>query len=484
MFKVQPFEHQRECLNLSWKREYWALFLETGTGKSKILVDNIALLWRERMIDAVLIFSRKGAYGQWQVEHFPDHWPDYLDYDIFTWSGTNRNREQTKQFTKVLASHPARLRVMAMNIEALAHEGAQEWAKAFVRDRRVLIAIDESTVIKNDGARRTKAALELGGMATYRRILSGYPVTKSPMDLYSQCAFLSEKALGFPSYYAFQGRYSIMEKVTFGSQRDEHGKLIARSIRRVKEHRRIDELTEKLKTFSYRKLKRDCLNLPEKIFEYRNVELTTEQREHYEKMKREAYILFFEKEVSASMRISQIQKLQQILCGFMISDTGETIPIPNNRLSTLLDETENVDKAIIICAFTYDVETIYAALCKKYGADRVRHYYGKTAQRDRPQIVLDYKDGKVDWLVGHPATVGYGLTLTAASTTYYYSNSFNLEHRLQSEDRTDRISQIEHPTYIDLRVLGTVDEHIIENLRGKLDIATQVMGDGWRKWLE
>jgi SNF2 family DNA or RNA helicase len=117
--------------------------------------------------------------------------------------------------------------------------------------------------------------------------------------------------------------------------------------------------------------------------------------------------------------------------------------------------------------------------------ESVGTYYGETDEEERRRVLDRFQDpeSEMRFFVGNPSTGGYGLTLTAASVVVYYSNSFDLEKRLQSEDRAHRIGQTRNVTYIDLITPKTVDEKIVKALRGKIDIATQVLGEEIKQWL-
>jgi SNF2 family DNA or RNA helicase len=184
--------------------------------------------------------------------------------------------------------------------------------------------------------------------------------------------------------------------------------------------------------------------------------------------------------------LTQIMRLQQICCGFLQPDDGEIQSLDNNRMDellTILDETQG--KVIIWASYTHDIKKIRDTLAEKYGEESVACYYGETPQDERQTIVEEFqdKDGPLRFFVGQPRTGGYGITLTAANTVIYYSNSYDLEIRLQSEDRAHRIGQTNKVTYIDLVSPNTIDEKILIALKSKIDIAGQVLGEQARNWL-
>ena len=338
------------------------------------------------------------------------------------------------------------------------------------------MAIDESTTIKSPTASRTKSVLKLRALAKYRRILTGAPVTKSPLDLYTQCFFLDPDFLDFSSYYAFKNRYAIMVDRNVGTHSFKH----------VLGYRRLDELNDKLGNFSYRVLKEDCLDLPEKVYMKRNISLTPEQLKAYVEMKKHAITELKGKRTTATSALAQLVRLHQIVCGHLTHDDGEIRKLKNNRMKELLEILEETDGKVIIWAiYRHDIKEITKVISGRYGAKCVESFFGDTADRDRQDIVARFQDRASDlrFFVGNPKTGGYGLTLTASHTVIYYSNSYDLEIRLQSEDRVHRISQDKKVTYIDLITEGTVDELIVKNLRSKINLATKILGEDLKKWL-
>jgi SNF2 family DNA or RNA helicase len=341
---------------------------------------------------------------------------------------------------------------------------------------KTFMAIDESTTIKTPSAARAKSVVKVGRAAVFRRIATGSPVTKSPMDLYQQCLFLSGACLDSPSYYAFQARYAVTIERN----------LAAHSFKQVVGYRRLDEIQEKLSRFSFRVRKDECFDLPDKVFVRREVELTPEQKKAYDQMRLMALAQFDQGMTTTVNALTQLMRLQQIVCGHITLDTGEVLPLKHNRINELMAAVaEANDKIIIWAHFRHDIEAIRLALQKEYGMTSVATYFGDTAQEDRTSIVEQFQDPNSDlrFFVGQPRTGGYGLTLTAADTMIYYSNGYDLEIRLQSEARIDRYGQTRKMTYIDLMSPGTVDEKIVEALVKKMDIANLILRENPKAWL-
>ena len=473
-FKTKPYAHQITALEKSWHKDEYAYFMEMGTGKSKVLVDNIAMLYDKGSINGALIIAPKGVYRNWFSQEIPQHLPSHVDYKTVLWTAlTSKTKDKEyQQLFKVDID----LHILIMNVEAFSTKKGLEFATRFLRCHNTLMAVDESTTIKTPSAKRTKSILVLGKYAKYRRILTGSPVTKSPLDLYTQCGFLNEELLAFTSYYTFRNRYATMLDRNFGGRR----------VQIVGGYKRLDELASLLKPFSYRVLKEECLDLPEKTYVQREVELTDEQKQTYSTMKAAALASLKGKRATAPHVLTQLMRLHQITCGHLKNDDGTITSLKSNRINSLMELLEEVDGKVIIWAnYIYDIKQIVAAIGKKYGEDSIVQYYGAIPSEMRQKYIETFQDpeSKVRFFIGNPQTGGYGITLTAARTVVYYSNGYDLEKRLQSEDRAHRIGQKNLVTYVDLITPKTVDEKIRKALRKKINIATEIMGEELRDWI-
>jgi SNF2 family DNA or RNA helicase len=387
------------------------------------------------------------------------------------------NKKQQEEMRSVKDKFDG-LTVFVMNVEAFSSvkgKQAGEWlGRAF--GHRGMIAIDESTTIKNHQAKRTKSLTKISQSFKYKRLLTGSPITKSPLDIFSQAEFLQKGLLKYDSFYAFQARYAVLQRRTMGAQ----------SFNQVVGFRNLEELTHMIEQFSYRVLKKDCLDLPEKTYTVRYVSTTKEQLEMYESLRRHAMVLFDDGEMtSAPAVITQLLRLQQILSGHLKTDEGEMITFPSKRMDALSELLEEHDgKAIIWSRFRYDIQQIVEMLNNKFGPGVAAAYYGDTPDDERLRIVQDFQSSSnLRFFVGNPATAGYGLTLTEANLVVYYANDFNLETRMQSEDRAHRIGQHNPVTYVDLITEGSIDEKIVKALRAKIDIGAKVLGEEARQWL-
>ena len=472
-FKTKPYAHQLKALEMSWKKEVFAYFMEMGTGKSKVLLDNISMLYDKGKINGALIVAPKGVYKNWLESEIPEHLVKHIQKKAVLWQALINKKQQEKLDT--LFKPEVDLHILIMNVEAFSTKKGLDFAAKFLSCHDALVAIDESTTIKNPSAQRTKNIQRLSKLSKYRRILTGSPVTKSPLDLYTQCEFLDPYLLDFSSYFAFRTRYAIMKSANFNG----------RSVQLVVGYRNLAELSETVKKFSYRVLKDDCLDLPPKTFMKRIIQLSPEQKRVYEQMKSMALAELNGKMVTTANAITQIMRLQQITCGHFKADDDSIQEIKNNRITELMNVLEEVEgKAVIWAHWRHDIATIVREIEKEYPGS-VMTYYGDTTPDDRQKAIREMQDpeSKIRFLVGTPQTGGYGITLTGASTMIYYSNGYDLEKRQQSEARIDRIGQKKPMTYIDILAEDTVDEKIVKALRKKVNIATQVMGEELKEWI-
>jgi SNF2 family DNA or RNA helicase len=470
-YKSKPFAHQKKALEMSWDKEVFAYFMEMGTGKSKVLIDNIAMLYNAGKINGALIVAPKGVYKNWFDSEIPNHMPDYIEKRVGLW----RTDPKAKDLQPLFKTG-AELHILIMNVEAFSTKKGMQFAEKFLNSHKALMGIDESTTIKNPAAKRTKNIVSLRPLTKYRRILTGSPVTKSPLDLFTQCYFLDPYLLDQSSYYVFRTRYAVCRKIN----------VSGRQVEIVVGYRNLAELSEKLKPFSYRVLKDDCLDLPKKTYMKRTVELTDEQKKVYKQMKQEAIAFLNGKMVTSATVITQLMRLHQITCGHFKSNDGTVQDLKNNRITQLMDILDEVEgKAVIWAHYRHDIEKIVEAISKKYGNNTVVTYFGDTSTDDRQKAIKKIQDPEspVRFIIGTPQTGGYGITLTGASTMIYYSNGYDLEKRMQSEARIDRIGQEKPMTYIDIMAEDTIDDKIVKSLRNKVNIATEIMGEELKAWI-
>ncbi len=470
-YKTTPFAHQREVFEASRDLEIYALWWEMGVGKTKTIIDTAAWLAQRGKIDAVLVVAPNGVHSNWIQEEIPRHWPD----DTLSWTFEYHAKKAgtiTHQAGAKLIMGAECVAVVAMTYDAIMTERGDKFVRRFLGERRVLLVLDESARIKNPGAKRTKRLIALARRARYKRILTGTPITNSPFDLFSQVRFLDEnywKSRGIRNFSIFKANYGIwIQQEMAGGRR--FPMLVA--------HRNLEELHEHLHAVGSRLTKDETLDLPPKLYSTHRFTLSTEQSDLYGALCSDFIAEIEGDTITAPLAIVRLMKLQQITCGFVKAD-GETHWLANPRIEALRNILEDIPNQTIIWArFQNDIDVIRKLL----GSDCV-WADGRVTGPPRFEAVQAFQRGDAKFFVGNPAATGEGVTLTAARTVIYYSNSYKLGDRLQSEDRAHRIGQ-EHPVqYIDLIAQNTVDERIVQALKAKKDIASIITGDKLKEWL-
>jgi hypothetical protein len=472
--------HQAEGLAKAHGREGFGWLMEMGTGKTKTDLDETGELFCAGDISAQLVLAPKGVYTNWLTDEVPKHWTEDFQRQVIlgAWrgGGTRANKDEVN---RLFSEDPEKLRFFCMNIEALAQSSrAFDIAWEFVRRHRgrIKISIDESTVIKNPTAQRTRAVGRLRDMAVVRRVLSGQPVPNGPMDLFSQMDWAVPGCLG-NSFYAYRARYAVLQKQYFGT----------RAVQMIVGYRDLPELAQRIRPHTFRKRKEECLDLPEQIYTpFRHVELTADQRRIYNELRDNATakINAAGDHVTATLVLTQLLRMQQVLCGHVVDEVGGVHELESNRPQAALDWTEECRSGgVIWCAFQSDIRRVQERLERAYPG-RVAPFHGQISQEECDANKKRFQDGSADWFLGSLQKGARGLTLVRASDTLYYSNTQDLDHRDQSESRTHRDGQHWPCTYSDLVAAGTIEETmVIPSLRKKIDLATVVMSDPVRAWL-
>lgn len=471
----KPYTHQLAALAKMQGKEDFALLMEMRTGKTKVLLDDYGRLELQSALN-LFVIAPGGVYRTWKAAC-----ADHLSTDlqkralIHVW--------QSGSTKKVIAERSSFLnqrnspRILLMNVEALSSvEEARKFAMAFLSQGPCMLAIDESTIIKNHSSKRTKFInSKLAPLAAYRRILSGLPTPLSPLDLYSQFEFLDWKILRQRSFYGFRNRYAIVRRVSFGG----------REVPLVVGFQNVEELSKLIEPHSFRTRLEECYDLPAKVYMTREVSLTAEQKRLYDEMKNFATAKLAEDtHVTATIVIAQIMRLHQILCGHTRDEDGKVHEIAENRTAELISLLEDyAGKAIIWCSYDINVKRVMQALDKAFGKGSAAGFWGGNV-RDREDEEKNFLHvPSCRFMVATAAAGGRGRTWTVADLNVYYSSSPNLEHRSQSEERPQGIGKTKPVTYVDLIVPKTVEEKFLKVLRGKIDIASAIMGDGYREWL-
>jgi len=439
----QPYPHQRQMFEAILRHKKYGLFAEMGLGKTRVVIDVLQYLKDTKKNIKGIILCPKSLISVWIEE--ADKW------------GRNLNvvglKGSTKQKTKALKDNK-NADVFVTNYETLL-------SNIDFGSDVTLVALDESQKIKNHKARRTKVLLGYYNKriysppkfadAEYKILLTGTPITKNPLDLYTQISFIHKGYLG-KSFYSFRGRYAVMG-----------GYLNYQIVR----YKNLKELEDKVSKKAIILKKQDCISLPDKIYEKRILEMPANLKRQYVEMENEALIEFKKETIVAPIVLTKMLRLQEITSGKYVE------PKDNLKLKEVIDIVEENDGQIVIWTrFKHSLFAIYNALSKDYSCAL---FYGDTPERDRARILDEFKQGNIKVFIGQLSAGGVGINLQTASLTVYYENTFSLADRMQSEDRTHRIGQTNNPVYIDLFYANTIDEKIFKAIQKKQDFAETVL---------
>ena len=481
--QVKPFLHQEKHLQNNIYKKSWGLLWEQGTAKTKPIIDTAAILYTEGKINALLVVAPPGVERNWNTDEIPKHMPPdvALDTMVQVFKTAKKHTQAHKRSMESLFSHNG-LTVLLISYNAFMTKEGKALVARFLKNKEVLYVLDEAHNIKTPNAKRTKSIVASGKYAKYRRILTGTPIAIGPFDLYSQVRFLDEwfwknKGIhGTVEFRNFFGRWFTRSDCQRLHGYDPgYDKLI--------EYQNLDKLAEWLNEISDRVVKDDVLDLPPKLYQKRYFEASPQMRAAYEDIKKELMLEIGDTMITAELPIVMLLRLQQISCNYV--PVGEDEPVhmfseKNPRLSVLEQiDAEQHHQGIIWARFRHDIDQIMDLL-----GDKACRYDGAVDDDTAEANKLAFQRGEYKWFVGNAQKGGSGLTLTQAKTVVYYSNSFKLVDRLQSEDRAHRGGMDEHPVnYIDIMSDLDIDKHIVKNLRNKKNVSAQILGDALKEWI-
>lgn len=492
-FKKTPYDHQRVGMSMVVEHKFFGLLDEMGVGKSKQIVDAACILNMVGEIDTVLVVSPAAVRGVWVDS-------DLGEIRKHSWR-TNVVCEFHSK-TKVVwgdGGEPDELTWVVTNYEFIRPEARREELKRLLHGRKFMMVLDESSFIKNRNAAQTRSAIEIGALAARRVILNGTPISNNPLDLWSQARFLDKGILPFRNFYAFRARYAVMG--------GWHQKQVIK-------WQNLDELQRFMSPYVIRREKKDCLDLPEKIYTTREVALSKETWKLYKEMRDEAVVWLAQNPSLAAQAGVRIMRLSQITSGFL-GGFVEMVDAPvdgpttedhlrppppirevgREKLDALRDLVkERLDaspaaKLIVWCRFVKELERVAESLADLLPTFKL---YGDQSKAERGASIARFS-GRYDetpaaLLAAQPQAGGFGLNLVAADTVVYLSNDYNLMTRRQSEDRVHRPGQTRPVLYVDIIATGpddqrTVDHAVVKALRAKDDLAAWTVS-AWKAVLE
>lgn len=481
IFKSNPLTHQLREWEESWNLNARAVFWEPGVGKTALVLYTMCSLWEAGEIDALIVVAPNGVHENWTLTEIPKHVPDDLPVRCHTYEAKRSTTKWHKRACDSLIDWKG-LSILTITYDAVITKAGKAYLKKVLQKRKVLYVLDESHRAKTPSALRTRVLIASSRYAPYKRILTGTPVTNSPFDLWSQIRFLD------PEYWAENGFASLEAfKTYFGVWEDRINGQTGQRFKQLLYHKNVDQLARIIAPISTRLTKEQVLDLPPRTYEKRYVELSPRQKELYKQMKEEFFALVDEEAgpdgmVTAMLVITQMIRLQQIVCGYLPSDDGEVLhrlEEKNPRIEFLSDLLEDFPGQVIIWArFREDITQIVEKL-----GESARRLDGKTPKGERASLVKKFQSGDFRYLVSNPAVGGRGYDLTAGKTMVYYSNSEDLEHRLQSEDRPYRHGQKDPVHVIDIVAKGTGDVKRVNSLVKKQRMAARINKDELKEWI-
>lgn len=475
-FKTKPFKHQLEALAAMKGKKKFALLMEMGTGKSKVALDDCGMNFLSGELNGVVIFLPKSLIKTWTDEQIAFHLPDSIKRRIHVYEnrGTKKEADQLKS---ICANLPETLDFFIINYESAATKRGYASVEKFIKSKKGCCALaDESTFIKNAFSKRSKRCRKLGLLCDYARIITGTEAPESPLDLYGQFAFLQGVPLGYSSFIAFRAAFAILKKRVIQVK----GRVV--EFLEIEGYQNIDHLKSLVDKLSFRKLKKDCLDLPPKVYQPRYLDMSEEMDRCYQDMCDTLMVEFSDgKFTTAKIAIAKLTYLREIAANWIkITGTKEVRQIckTDQKIEEIIDiiEVNPKRKYLIFANFTFTIDAIIKALNEKFGMDYARRYDGKIKDHEKETNKKAFQDGSLPVLVLDTGTGGFGLTLTAANTVIYYDNDWPLLQRQQSEDRAHRSGLKHSVNYIDLIYKKSINTQIIASLKKKEDMQNRLGG--------
>lgn len=476
-FKTEPFAHQRRGLDYVWGLPACALFMEQGTGKSKLAIDLNCARMMAGQIAVLVVFCPNSVRENWMQE-LRTHWPmPGVEFMVLR----GKNPEATA--ARVALAGRA---VLVVGYESIQHRLRSgkvfEELLACIVGRDYAVCVDESHWVKGHDANRSRNVEFVAAAASFRQIMTGTEVSNGLLDLYQQFQILDPDIIGSGSFYSFRARYAIM-----GGYEG----------RQVVGFQNVEELMDKIGPYAFQCRKAECLDLPEKVYTRRAVEMTPEQARIYRSLddQMRAVVQSVSGEpvsVVLRMALQRYSALQQVTGGFLnYTESTEDAVIerqPQRLSSWVCEPSKNPKvrealaviledpgrKTIVWAKYRTEIAQLVAHLRAELGAHAVVEYHGGVTPEDRQVALDEFKTGRAIIFVANQFTGGTGLTINEASRVIYFSNTLRLVDRLQSEDRCHRIGQDRSVLYVDIVCEGTVDEDILRSLSDKLDVAEYV----------
>jgi SNF2 family DNA or RNA helicase len=455
------WEHQKETIRRGLQNNFFGIYHDVGVGKTRSVIEICRARYTQHSkLLKTLIVSPLITLENWRRE-WGKYAPKIPANKIMVLSGSGARKAEKVRHHKDYQC------VFIVNYDALLNEDLLEAIKEWGPE--VLIC-DESQRLKNPTAKRTKALIKLSKIAHYRYIMSGTPLLKSPLDLYSQFLIMDRGETFGDSFFRFRLRYFVDKNAHMPKQR-HFPNWVFHEEKRAGFNKAVDRHTMSVR-------KQDCLSLPPFVRQEVFVDLGPEQKKAYNELKKH-FIAFLNGEAcSAPLAITKALRLQQVVTGHLPMDDGNVVVFEENprakALEELLEDLHEEHKIIVWCGFKEDYR-ISRDTCERLGIKYVELHGGIPQKVRQESVDLFNAANDTRVLIANPRAVGIGINLVSSDISIYYSRTFSLEDSLQSEARNYRSGSEIHEkiTRIDIIAQGTIDEDIIEALRNKKEVGLQ-----------
>lgn len=423
--------YRHQCVGLEAAKVFpqFAEFFDTGTGKTPLAIEII----RHYRVKTLVVCPIAIIEPAWM--HDIRKFGNGLKA-VSLWAGNKK-----KRLEKMLEN---------ADVYIINFKGYQILLKELLAFGIEMIIVDESSRMKNHKAQITKDLLNNAHHFKYRYILSGSPWPNSLLEAWGQMNFIDPNILG-NNYYHYRGKYfANYDRMGYNWQLKQGSR---------------EKIMERIKTKAIFFSKDDCLDLPPKVYQVREIEMTSEQRRAYKDMKEELYLEIMSKEITVQNALAKMAKLRQITSGFVYTPDGYTIEISNAKYNELENHLEEIGNHQVTIWINYRAEA--KEIKRRLGDKAVEYHGGITKQADKDSNFRKFTAGDAQYFIANGQSCAHGLTMTNATYSDIFSNSLSFEIRKQLEERQHRIGQTKSVTYTDFVVLDSIDVYLMMLWQGK-----------------
>lgn len=461
-FKTKPYRYQIKALNKIFKLGGVAgLFMEMGTGKTKVAIDWAGIGYRNMNVRRVLVICPLSVMGVWDRQ-IKEHLPYFARVRLL--HGSTKERARAIRFMNK-SPQPSQ-DWMVINYEGIWRGSGRDSIEDLLeRWRPDLVICDEAHRLKSASAKQSKVAARIGRQAEQRLILTGTPITKSPLDVFGEFRFLDDSLFG-SNWYRFKNHYGVWGG--FGHYQ-------------LRGYKHLTELVQIVRDNTFRIKKVQAIDLPEKVSVTVPVELGQKAMDYYRKMAKQMIIEIEDTHATAAIVLTKILRLSQITSGFVKDVEGQVRVFDSAKLDACTDLLEDIldsgQKVVIFVRFRNDIERLQEAIHKKFKTVPLI-LSGSVPHKQRDSLIEKFHEDKNSKVFIAQIQAGsLGISLTPASVAVFYSLDYSYANYVQAQDRLHRIGQTSKVTYYHLVVPRTIDSLTLQILKEKGNIAEAIVHD-------